>query len=99
MARAAEVVTIKSLTALVELAKSEFAKAKQAQVIAESVKEVPDAFKVLNESVTTHDQEGLKALRKVVVKITSALDTATVSSAEATKLIAFAASLKLFDAE
>lgn len=99
MARSAEVVTIASLSSLLRSAEGDFAKSEQAASVAEQVKNIPDAHAMLMESVTMHEQEGFKNLRKIVVKIINALDESGSSVDGCAKLIDMAQGLKLFAAE
>lgn len=87
MARSAEVVTIASLNSLLDSAKGDFAKSVQAKHVAEQVKNIPDAHTMLMESVTLHEQEAFKAMRKIVVKVINAIDERSVTIEECRLLI------------
>lgn len=99
MARTAEVVTIATLVSLLDSAKGDFAKAIQAKKVAQQVENIPDAHAMLMESVTLHENEGFKNLRKIVVKIVGKLDESTVAHTQVEKLIQLAKELELFVAE
>lgn len=100
MARTAEVVTMKGLNALVAAAQAELAKADAAKKVAQTVeKTAPDAFKMLNDSVTVHEQAAFASLRKVVVKVVARLDDTPLTVMDTAALITMAAKFKLFPAE
>lgn len=97
MARSAEVVTIASLISFLDSAKGDFAKAEQAKKVAQQVENIPDAHSMLMESVTMHEQEGFKSLRKIVVKVLAKLDDTALTSSECSGLIQMAKEYKLFE--
>lgn len=96
MARTAEVVTIASLVSLLDSARGDFAKSAQAKKVAEQVENIPDAHAMLMESVTMHEQEGFKNLRKIVVKIVNAIDEKGSSQKECEMLVELAKDWGLF---
>lgn len=73
MARTAEVVTQVSLKSYLDSAKSHFTKAEQSKSIAKQVENIPDAYAMLMESVTLHEQEGFKFIRKIQAKVVNKL--------------------------
>lgn len=100
MARTAEVVTLKGLNALVATAQAELAKAEAVKKVALTVeKTAPDAFKMLNDSVTVHEAAAFAALRKVVVKVVAKLDETPLTVLDTAALLTMAAKFKLFPQE
>jgi hypothetical protein len=96
MARIAEVVTIVSLEVMLDEAAKAFANALQAKRVAEQVKDIPDAFEMLNKSVQMHEAEGFKSVRKIVARVVNKLAETSTDMQGASQLIALAESLELF---
>lgn len=73
MARTAEVVTQKSLNEMFASATSHFDKAEAAKRIAKLAESIPEAHAALLESVTLHEQEAFKFVRKIQNRIVAKL--------------------------
>lgn len=97
MARSAEVVTVKMLFDALDSAQIHFGKAGQAERIAESVSENVEAFQMLSESATMHNESALKDCRRVQVKLVNALNESTLTVSQLREFVRYCGELNLFE--
>lgn len=96
MARTAEVVTVKMLNENLTSAQSHFQKAGQSRRIADSVQENKEAFDMLSESATMHEEAALKDIRRVQVKVVNAFAEASFTVGQLETLLIKCEAWKIF---